>query len=392
MRGHIIKRYKDSYTIVLNMGKDPSTGKPRQQWISVKGTKKEAEKKLAELLHQLDTGSFTKPSKTTLGEFLNRWLKDYVTPNLAPKMAEWYTYIVKTHIIPALGNTLLMQLKPEHLQRYYADKLAGGRSDGSGALSPQTVRHCHVTIHYALETAMKWGIIVRNPADAVTPPPIQPKQMQTWNDEELRRFLEAIKKSPYYALFHLLLASGMRRSEALALRWRDVDLTMCQVYVTRSLQHLEDGTFVFKQPKTAKGRRSVALPPATVLVLRDHYEKQSETVARMKATLKDDDLVFCHADGTPLQPGSITHTWGKLVKRAGVKYIRLHDARHTHASLMLKQGIHPKIVQERLGHASIQITLDTYSHVAPGLQEAAAARFNEVFSAAPEGENAGKIY
>ena len=339
------------------------------------------------------TGNYTQPSKMTLGEYLKRWLKDYVTPNLAPKTAEWYAYIVHTHIIPALGNITLTQLRPEHLQRYYADKLASGRNDGQGALSPQTVRHCHVTIHYALETAMKWGIIMRNPADAVMPPPIQRKQMQTWNESEVRCFLEEIKKSPYYALFHLLLSSGMRRGEALALRWRDVDLTLCQVYVTRSLQHLKDGTFVFKQPKTARGQRSIALPPATTLVLREHYEKQAEIMSRMGATLKGDDLVFCHSDGTPLQPSSITHAWEKLVKRSGLKYIRLHDARHTHASLMLKQGIHPKIVQERLGHASIQITLDTYSHVAAGLQEAAAMRFNEVFSmAVPEDETAGKFH
>jgi len=392
MRGHIIKRYKGSYTVVINMGMDSATGKYKQQWYSVKGTKKDAEKKLAELLHQLDTGNFIRPDKVTLAEFLERWLKDYIRPNLAPKTAEWYSYIVHSHIVPSLGNIPLKQLKPEHLQRYYGEKLAAGRCDGKGALSPQTVRHCHVAIHYAMETAMKWGLLTRNPADSVSPPRSQRNQMQIWSAEELGRFLEAAKETQYYAMFHLLFASGMRRSEVLALRWCDVDLTLCQAYVTRSLQHLADGTFTFKQPKTARGRRAIALPPSTALILKGHREKQALDRAFVGKMTREDDLVFSHLDGKPLLPNSITHAWGKLVKRTGLKYIRLHDARHTHASLMLKQGVHPKIVQERLGHASIQITLDTYSHVAPGLQEAAAARFDEVFQTAPNNESSNKIH
>jgi integrase len=392
MRGHIIKRYKDSYTIVLHIGKNPISGKPKYQWISVKGTKKEAEKRLSELLHQLDKGEFIKPDKVTVAEFLERWLKDYTRPNLAPKTADWYAYIIRSHIVPTLGNIPLAQLKPETLQRYYAEKLASGRCDGKGALSPQTVRHCHVAIHYAMETAVKWGIITRNPADAVSPPRSQRHQIQTWNEEELGIFLVAAKETPHYALFHLLFASGMRRSEVLALRWCDIDLTLCQIYVTRSLQHLADGTFTFKQPKTARGRRAIALPPSTALILKKHHEKQAFDTAFVGRILKDDDLVFSHLDGKPFLPNSITHAWVKLVRRTGLKYIRLHDARHTHASLMLKQGVHPKIVQERLGHASIQITLDTYSHVAPGLQEAAAARFDEVFKNTSSNERVKKIY
>ncbi len=391
MRGHIKKRYKGSYTIVLNLGRDPSTGKRKQQWISVKGTKKEADKRLADLLHQMDTGTFMKPGKTTLAEFLERWLRDYVLSNVSPKTTEWYTYIVHSHVIPDLGNIILTQLKPEHLQRFYSDKLSYGRCDSKGPLSPQTVRHCHVTLHYALETALKWGLITRNPADAVNPPHTQHRQMQTWNEDELRSFLEATKETPYYALFHLLFASGMRRSEILALRWCDIDLALCQIYVSRSMRQLHDGTFIFRQPKTAKGRRAIALPPSSTIVLREHHERQVSIQLQLGIMPKDDDLVFSHDDGSPLQPGSITHAWGKLVKRTGLKYIRLHDARHTHASLMLKQGVHPKIVQERLGHSSIQITLDTYSHVAPGLQEAAATRFDEVFTTTSQNEPVKKI-
>jgi len=381
MRGHITKRGKNSYTIVLNLGIDPQTGKRKQQWVSVKGTKKEVEKRLSELLHQLDTGTFIKPGKTTLAEFLERWLKDYAWPNLSPRTAEGYEHIIRRHFIPALGNMTLTQLKPEHLQRYYSEKLGSGRCDSSGGLSAQTVRHHHTALHKALETAVEWGLLSRNPADAVSPPRVQRPEMQTWNEDDMTRFFEATKDTPYYALFYLALFTGMRRSELLALRWQDVDFILSQVYVSRSLHVLKGGKVVFRSPKTAKGRRTVALPPSAILLLKEHWEKQKLERAMLGIPLTDDDLVFSHFDGKPLLPNTVTHAWIKLVRRTGLKAIRLHDARHTHASLMLKQGIHPKIVQERLGHSSIQITLDTYSHVAPGLQEAAAKRFDEAFSA-----------
>ena len=172
----------------------------------------------------------------------------------------------------------------------------------------------------------------------------------------------------------------MRRSELLALRWRDVDLLLCQAHITRTIHHLRNGEFFFRVPKSAKGRRMVSLPPSVALLLQEHRDKQEAQQAMLDIPPKDDDLVFSDLGGTPLLPDTVTHAWIKLVRRIGLQGIRLHDARHTHASLMLKQGVHPKIVQERLGHASIQITLDTYSHVAPGLQEAAATGFDKMVS------------
>jgi len=380
MRGSIIKRGKSSYTVVLNLGNDPTTGKRKQQWVSVKGTKKDAEKRLSELLTQIDTGTFMKPAKTTLGEFLERWLKDYAWPNLAPRTSEGYETIVRQHLIPKLGNMTLTQLKPEHLQKYYSEMLSIGRCNSAGGLSAQTVRHHHTALHKALQTAVEWGLLSRNVADAVSPPRAQRPEMRTWGEDDITRFLEAAKGTPYYALFYLALFTGMRRSEMLALRWQDVDFIMTQIYVSRGLHHLRDGNIVFRSPKTAKGRRTVALPPSAILLLKEHYEKQKLERAMLGIPLADDDLVFAQLDGRPLLPDTVSHAWFKLVRRTGLKSIRLHDARHSHASIMLKQGIHPKIVQERLGHSTIAVTLDTYSHVAPGLQQAAAKRFDEVFA------------
>ncbi len=371
MRGHIVKRYKDSYTLVLNLGMDPATGKRKQQWISVRGTKKEAEKRLAELLHQLGNGTFIKPGKTTVAEYLRKWLEDYCSASLAPRTTEGYESIVRCHLIPSLGKIPLTQLKPEHIQSVYSKGLSTG-------LSHRTIRYIHATLHKSLQTAVKLGMLLRNPTDAVEPPKAQRREMSTMNESDIHIFLEFAKSTPYYTLFYLALFTGMRRSELLALRWCDVDLILCQLSITRALHQLQDGSRVFTQPKTAKGRRLISLSPSTALVLGEHRERQEQIRQNIGSTLTEDVLVFCHEDGSPLLPNSVSHAWTKLANRAGLKGIRLHDARHTHASLMLKQGVHPKIVQERLGHASIQITLDTYSHVAPGLQQAAANRFDDI--------------
>lgn len=380
MRGHIVKRGKNSYSLAVSVGRDLETGKYRYQWVTVKGTKKDAEKRLSELLNQIDNGTFMKPSKTTLAEYLERWLKDYAWSNLSPRTAEGYESIIRQHVIPSIGSLRLAQLKPEHLQQYYSEKMTDGRCDGKGALSQTTVNHHHTCLHRALKMALKWGLISRNPADAVTPPRPQRTEMQTMNEEEVETFLEFVKKTPYYALFYLNIFTGMRRSELLALRWCEVDLDLCEVSVIRSLHHLHNGSLIFRQPKTVKGRRMIALTPSTALMLREHKKNQEVTKLMLGVGVKDDDLVFSQVDGKPLLPDTVSHAWTKTVKRAGLKHFRLHDGRHTHASIMLKQGIHPKIVQERLGHATISTTLDLYSHVAPGLQEAAARHFDEAFS------------
>ncbi len=231
-------------------------------------------------------------------------------------------------------------------------------------------------------------MVSRNVADGVDLPPIKRTQMQTWDDNDITHFLEAAKESPYYALFYTALFTGMRRSELLGLAWRDVDFLYCQLSITRSLHHLKDGSYVFTQPKSAKSRRTIALSPSVVLLLKEHKEKQELERVTLGKLLADDDLVFSTLEGKPLRPNTITRAWVTLSVRAGVKAIRLHDARHTHASIMLKQGIHPKIVQERLGHSSIEMTLDIYSHVMPGIQEAAAKRFDDIFNHKLENEAA----
>jgi integrase len=374
---HGIRKRKDSYAIFISLGKDPLTGKYNYLWQTVKGTKKEAEKQRTELLHQLDTGTFIRPSKTTFAEYLERWLKDYARPNLSPRSYERYAGIIGKYLTPEMGSIPLTQLKPEHIQKHYTSI----RSQG---LKPQTIRFHHSVIHKSLQTAVKWGLLHRNAADGVDAPGKGHTEMQTWDDFEVRQFLDTAKDSVYYALFHTALFTGMRRSELLGLQWRDVEIQT--ISVRRSLHHLKDGSYIFTDPKSDKSKRTIALSPSSILVLAEHKERQQAIRTMLGETLGKDDLVFSTPQGSPLRPNTITRAWTILAAKAGVRPIRLHDARHTHASLMLKQGIHPKIVQERLGHSTISMTLDIYSHVAPGLQEAAARSFDTLVN--PEREKA----
>lgn len=349
MRGHIKQRSKGSWTIVMDLGRDPTTGKRKQQWVTVRGTKKEAEKKLAELQHDLDTGGYTKPDKVRVASFLDEWLRDYVWPLLSAETAQAYDTMVRKHVVPDLGKIALQKLNPAHLQSYYTKKLTSGRRDGKGGLSPRTVRHHHGLIHGALESAVKMQLVPRNVADSVDAPKFRSKEMRTFKQQDMMAFLESVKETEYYPIFYVALFTALRRSELLALRWSDLDLDLGFITMNRSIHHLEDLSFVFQEPKTPKSRRQVPLSPSTSIVLRRHRETQRAARLMIDHPVGDSDLVFCKWDGKPLLPHSVSQAWRRLVRKAGFHGIRLHDARHTHATLMLEQGVNWKINSERPG-------------------------------------------
>ena len=380
MKGGIRKRGERSYSVCISLGKDPTTGKYKYVYETVTGTREEAKKRRAALLHQIANGTFITPSKTSLEEYLERWLKEYARATLAPRTAEGYELIVRRHLVPALGRITLTGLKPEHIQRYQSEKLSAGRADGKGGLSRRTVRHHHMVLHTALEHAVKMGLLSRNTADAVSPPSCSRHEWHCLDESELNRLLGAAKTSPYYVFFYQALFTGMRRSELLGLRWRDVDLVLCEAHVSRSLHQLRTREIVIRPPKSKQGLRTVDLPLSAALLLQDYKDKQAAQRAVKGTQFNPDDLIFSNVEGKPFLPNTVTHAWVKLVRRAGFKGVRLHDCRHSHASIMLKSGTHPKVVQERLGHASIQVTIDTYSHVAPGIQKAAAENFDRLVS------------
>ncbi|MDO8636750.1 MAG: site-specific integrase [Dehalococcoidia bacterium] len=377
MRGHIRKRGKDSWTVVISLGHDPSSGKRLQKWVSIKGTKRDAEKALAEFIHSIEEGSYIKPHRLTVGEWLNQWLESYAGLHSSPRTAENYGSVIRRHLIPSLGALLLFQLRPQHLQSYYARALSQGRADGQGGLSAASVLRHHKVISQALGFAVKQGLLARNVAQACDPPHPARPSMSTLAEGDVPRFLVTAQGTPYYVLFYTALYTGMRRGELLGLRWGDLDLDMATLSVVQTLQRV-GGAYIIKEPKSQRSRRQVSLPPSLALLLRKYRTEQSALHVLLGKPLSDGDLVFAHPDGMPFEPSVISHQFAWVLRKAGLPHIRLHDLRHTHASLMLKAGVHPKIVSERLGHASVAITLDTYSHTVPGLQEAAAQRFDRM--------------
>ena len=372
-KGKIIERKnKDgslSYDVVVAF-KDNTTGKWKHRWKTTDGSRKADTLKTA-MLREVDKG-YQQPTKETVATFMQSWIDGYKS-NITARSADRYSGIVKGHIIPSIGKIPLAQLSPQNIQKMYSDKLESG-------LAARSVRYIHVVLHRALQTALKWHKITVNPADSVDIPKAQHTEMQIWNESEIIQFLEASRSTPFHCIFYLALFSGARRGELLALRWQDANLKTGQLSISRSVQCV-NGEYIFSQPKTEKSRRTIALPQSAVLLLTQLREATEHKRSLIGQEVDDSDLIFTHTyDGIPLRPNTVSRAWEYTAKKAGVKIIRFHDARHTHASLMLQQNVPLKVVSERLGHSSVSVTGDVYSHILPGMQESAAQRFDDAFS------------
>lgn len=277
-----------------------------------------------------------------------------------------YQSHLRNHICPHVGGKRLDRIDGAALNQLYATLLTRGRADGTG-LSASTVRRVHALLHKAFRDGVRWELIARNPADSADPPKSRASrqgEFSTWSADELRRFLEFVRADNLYPLWLLLATTGMRRGEVLGLRWCDIDLPRAEAAIRQTVVS-HNYRIAMSEPKTARGRRLVALDGHTVAALEAYRDEKSPE--------RDDELLFCYRTGTALNPIDISKRFIRLSKGAGLKRIRLHDLRHTHATLALQAGIHPKIVSERLGHSTISLTLDIYSHAIPHLQKEAAA-------------------
>lgn len=364
-RGSIIKR-NGWYSIVLNLGCDPTNGKRTRKWESGFRTKREAEKRLAELIHQIESGINVQLSRDDFGGFLTEWLESYVATRVRARTLEGYRQRSK-HIIDSLGRIRLADLRPNHLANYYNDK--------SDYLSPGTLIKHHNLIRNCLSHAVKWNLIIRNVAEAVEPPRARKKEMRALSVPEIHTFLSACPQGPWHTMFHTLIWTGLRRSELLGLRWSDLNLEMASMQVRQSLVRLQDGRYVIEQPKTSKGIRSLDLAPSTCISLNAHRENQKRDAALLGIPFFETHFVFGHPDGSPRTPSTVTQQFRRTAKRAGFSNVRLHDLRHTHASLMLQQGTDMKTISTRLGHSSVAFTMDTYAHMLPGMQKSAMEKF-----------------
>lgn len=322
---------------------------------------KEVQKKLAEAMGDAARGIVFDDENMTVGEYVRRWLEDSAKGDLAPRTYHNYKLQVRRHIAPTVGRIKLSKLTAAHIQSLYAAKLRDG-------LKPSSVRYIHAVLHRSLEQAVRFHLIPFNPAARVDPPKVKQEEITPLDPKQARKFLDAARSDRFEALYVLSLTVGLRMGEALGLRWSDIDLDAKTLRVSRQLQRMrEGGGLVFSEPKNAS-RRTVDLPQRAVEALRSHRKRLLEEQLRAGGQWGNSGLVFASGKGTPLDAQNIVNRHFKpLLKRAGLSNIRWHDLRHTYATLLLAKGVHPTYVQKSLGHASVQLTLDRYSHWMPSM-------------------------
>lgn len=362
MRGHLRKRAKDSWSLVVDAGRDPATGKRQQVWRTFHGNKKQAEAELARLISAIETGTDIEPGQVTLETFLRRWLKS-VESRVALRTYERYSDIVRLHIVPTLGNTKLGKLRPLHIEDLY-DRLA------AHGLSAQTIVHVHRVLFTALRQGVRWQLVTRNVAESVTPPRPERRNVAAVTSEDAAKVLTAVEGSDLEAAVMLALGCGLRRGEVLGLRWSDIDFDTSEARITQTLQASSTG-LRFVPPKTHRSIRTITLPSFVVAALKQHRRRQGARKLVAGDAWQDHDLVVERGDGAPLPPSSLSQRFRALMTRTGID-LNFHGLRHAHASLMLAAGVHLKVVSERLGHSTIGITADLYTHVAKALDQDAA--------------------
>jgi integrase len=372
MKGRIEKRtgpHGPAYRIRVELPPDPVTGERKRASKTVT-TKREAERLLAEWVNEINCGTVVEPATVTVGELLHSWLRTVAAYRVRATTLEDYEATIENHIIPRLGSVKAQRLTADAVQAFYSDL----REQGVGA---RTVQLCHLRLSQALAQAVKWGILHRNVCQAVDAPHVTPKRGKVWTAEEARRFLAAGAGTQLEALWVLIATTGLRRGEALGVRWQDLDLDERILRVRQSVVIYQNKP-VMQEPKSPSARRTIKLAPEAVAMLRTHRTAQLECRLALGSLWHDNDLVFCTGDGKVLNPNNLYRTLDKVMARAGVPRIRLHDLRHSHTTLLLAAGTPIKAVSERLGHAKTSTTLDIYAHVLPDMQDAAAETVSRV--------------
>jgi integrase len=379
MKGHVTLQGKVWYAVIDTRD---AAGTRKRKWHKLPDAKgkRDAQTACGKLIAEMGNGDYVEPSKTTLAQFFVRWLK-HIKPNVSPRTHERYAQIATKNLAPLLGGKLLSKLQPIDISGAYAAALESGRCDGKGGLSPRTVHHMHRVLYSALDQAERWKLIVRNPAALLEKrdrPKIERKPVPTIDAPTTATVFDAARERRLFIPLVLATLCGLRRGEITALRWRSVDLDSGQLAVVASTEQTDAGAIREKEAKSGK-TRTIALPSLAVEELRRWRLEQAQELLRLGVRADETWHVVTQFDGSPLQPRSLTHVMSAFLSEWGMT---LHKMRHTHASHMLAAKVHPKVVQERLGHSSIAITMDIYSHLMPNMQGEAAAAVDVALRAA----------
>ncbi|MEP1125509.1 MAG: tyrosine-type recombinase/integrase [Ilumatobacter sp.] len=358
----------------LDLGVDDA-GKRRQRQVGNFATKREAQAALNEALAGLQQGTYVAPSKQTVREFLDTWI-DTVKPELAITAWTNYREVLKSYVLPYIGSVRLADLSAMDLKRWHGELLDHGRRDGT-PLAVNSVKLAHRVLHRALADGVRWNVMPANPASSVRVPKGEHKEMSVWTSEEARRFLDSLEEDRLRGLWTLALHTGMRRGELAGLRWSDVDLDGGTLTIAQ--QRTTAGSKTVTMAPKARSQRQLLLADPTVASLCEHLERQ--VIERFDAGVAwvESGYVFVDESGEPLLPQRITKMFAAAIARADVPTIRLHDVRHTMATNALAAGVHPKVVQEQLGHATIAVTMDIYSHVPQAVRREGAGRIAGLF-------------
>lgn len=379
-RGHgegtIYQRLDGRWTAQITTEIDPNTKKQKRKTVYGK-SKKEVLEKITSLQYQKQTTGFLEVEKITLGQWMDRWLMDYMKGKLRPKTWESYESIIRNHIKPTLGNVVLQKLQGADIQKMYNEKLITGRIDEKGGISNRTVRYIHAVLRAGLKQALREGLVLRNVIDSTIPPSRKKKEVQVFTQEQASTFLQLAKDDKLYPAFLLEMGTGLRRGELMGLRWQDIDLTTGIIQIRQSLVTTNKGLCV-QEPKTQTSKRCIPLPAEVIKELKRHKAKQNEEKLKYSKVYEDAGYVFCWENGRVINPNILSRRFSALLKKAELPHLRFHDLRHTHATNLLLLGENPKVVQERLGHSSISVTMDTYSHVTQGMQEQASSKIDSM--------------
>jgi len=381
MRGHIAVK-NGRYYPVISM-KDPATGKWQRRWLSGHRTKREAEKARAEAVTQANNGWLTLPSRETVSGLFRNYFNTTGNNRVRKITLQSYKSMIETHLISRIGAKPVSALTPDDLDFIVTEM-------GEAGISNTTIRYVLRIIHRVLQDAVRKGKIPRNVADLVDPPPIVRPERKTWNEGELDLFLTVAADSEYYEFYSTLAVTGARRGEALGLTWHDVDLNIASPKITicRTAYKLDNGQWRFEKPKTDRSGRDIPLPISLALLLLQLREKKEANAEWCGKKLSEDDFVFARQDDSLPDPRYLSKVFQRIVKRAGMKQIRLHDLRHTYATLQRKAGQPIEVISRVLGHASALVTLNIYDHW-EGEFRAPADAMDEILEKASQKQNGG---
>lgn len=365
-----VRKRGKSWLATMELGRDPLTGRRRRTHVTA-ATRREAEFEEARLRHEVAEGLDLEPTKITVAQYLSRWLGS-VKSNLAPATYRRYEDLLRLHVVPYVGAVSLSKLRPLQVQQLYA-RLQGDISAEGLGLSPRTRLHVHRVLSTALTQGVRWQIISRNVCQAVDPPRAPRAEIPALGPEEARRLLQVAEEEDtvWGDAVVVALQTGLRQGELLGLRRQDVDAEGGRLTVYQTLHYLPGEGMTLRQPKTNRSRRALPLGATALAAFARLRRRQLEKRLTLGAAYKDIGLAFTTSLGTPVGANNLRRAFRRIVARADIGPLRFHDLRHAHATLLLARGVHPKVVSERLGHANIGITMDTYSHVLPSLQEEA---------------------